>query len=614
MAAYKRTVRPLAFVSLAVGIILLCLGAALSSKSIGPRMALLVSPDGYITPDGLEDLKIAGARCRFLGLLALSCGIVLLATCVVLPRFAVRFSKLSIGRKLMDAALGIRWDWVLGAIGITHLCVMLVVGIIHAPFSIDGPLRFDGARHLLNTGNPVPHDAGGSPIEARKGVSLSCYVLALFCVAVGGGLICAKALYALFSLLCILGLGYVTHKAFGKGTAGFAIFVASMVPFVHQVAVDSARVEFLATILLFLGIVMLYQPTYRSRWNSILGCLLIGLSTRVKFTLVVLMPAFVITGLLSGTRERWRDRALSITLGPIVGMAAFYVLNLMYKCVLFGGRATLYKLASYWLTSNVHGTLGSTGGVSLAYKLSAINGMIALPIFAVIIVAAGLLLVKEKFGSPLRLFVFLAAIGWIAWWLIFDSSGLIRHLLVGFLFFCILMGGFSAEVVRGLRRLIEGGKAAFLNESSILWPRAYVSLAAVLVMTFIALGTTSVVGDLAWLKWASPMRKGQERLAEYVAVNKEQIVFCSWGQISAYDISALSQVPFWDISQGLPPDSLRRDRRVQIIVTAWQKKEFASGFEGGLFPGERDLIDSRCRLVRSIGENDVYELIAGTGN
>lgn len=609
----RRTMSLLVVIFLAVGLLLLCLGGAVSNTTIGPRTALLFSPDGHVTQRGLEGLKVGGARLQFLGTLVLSCGIILLGTTIAVHRFVARSSMFTIGHAFANVAIDIKWDRIFGAIAIIYLCIMLIAGVICAPFSVDGPLLFDGAKSLLHTGNILPYDGGGIPIEARKWVPLSFYLPKLLCVTVGGGLISAKALYAALCIFCILGLGYTARQAFGKRAAGFAIFVASLAPVVHTVAVDSARVEFLGTTLLFLGIVILYQHGRKYRRNLLLACFLIGLSTWNHPTLLVIMPAFVITGLLSGTNDRWRNQALSFTLGPVVGFGAFFLLDLVIKSTLFGGKATLLYIFSYWFTSGVHGTLGSLA-VPLAYKLSVINSIVALPVFAGIIVAAGFLLIKEKFNDPLRLFVFLAAFGWIAWWLIFDCEGNSRHLLTGFLFFCIIMGGFCAEVMRGLGCLFEGRKNAFLNESSILWPRAYGSLSVILVMTLVVFAVNSIDKDMAWLNWASPMRKGQEQMAEYVAANKDQIVFCSWGQITAYDISALSNVPLWDVSRGLPSDSLRRSRGVQIIVTAWQKKEFALGFEGGLFPGEKDLIESKCRLIKSIGGNDVYEVIEDIGN
>ena len=182
------------------------------------------------------------------------------------------------------------------------------------------------------------------------------------------------------------------------------------------------------------------------------------------------------------------------------------------------------------------------------------------------------------------------------------------HLLVGFLFFSVLIGGFSSEV---FGQLVKFRKAVFLKKSSSLWPSARVSLAVILIVTFVVFGINSVVQDLTWLEWAIPMRKGQEQLAEIVAANKEKITFCYWGHESAYEISALSGVPFWDISQGLPPDSVSHNRRLQLIVSAWMKRIFKSQLRRDLPQGEKELIDSKCILIRSIGGNDVYEVLKG---
>ncbi|MCK4822915.1 glycosyltransferase family 39 protein, partial [bacterium] len=323
---YKRSILILVFISLSLGILLLCSGFFLSSKVIGPKMALLVSPDGHITPDGLEMLKDAGVRLRFLGLLMLSCSFLLFGIILFLPSFLTKFFKSSIRRKFVDCVFGIRWDVVLGIIGITYLCLMLIIGVMFSPFSNDESLRLNGAKQFITTGNTFPLDAVGSPIDVSEGMPLPPYLPAILCVALGGGHASPKALYAVFCLFCIIALGYVTYKTFGKRAIGFTVFFASMLPFVHQYAVDAARTEMLATLVLLIGVVLLYQRTYKSRWIQILACFAIGLSFQFKITLIVLIPAFVITGLISGVSKEWRSRALTIIMGPIIAIAAFWIL------------------------------------------------------------------------------------------------------------------------------------------------------------------------------------------------------------------------------------------------------------------------------------------------
>ena len=606
---YKRAVCILALFSSVLAILLLCLGFLLSNESIGSRMALLVSPDGYITPVGHEMLKVAGERLRFLGILMLSCSFLLFGIILFLPSLLTKFFRSSIRRKFVDCVFGIRWDVVLGIIGITYLCLMLIIGVMFSPFSNDESLRINGAKQFTTSGSTFPLDVVGSPIDVSKGMSLPPYLPAILCVTLGGGHASPKALYAVFCLFCIIVLGYATYKTFGKRAIGFTVFFASMLPFVHQYAVDAARTEMLATLVLLIGVVLLYQRTYKSRWIQILACFAIGLSFQFKITLIVFIPVFVITGLISGTSKEWRSRVLAIIVGPVIAIAAFWILDLMVKAFLLGGgRDTFHWFFSYWFTSSMHGTLASKGGVSFIWKLSAINRIIVLPIFTSIIIISGFLLIKEKCNNPLRLFVFLAAIGWIAWWLIFDPYGIFGQLLVGFLFFSVLIGGFSSEV---FGQLVKFRKAAFLKKSSSLWPSTHVSLAVIMIIGFVVFGITSVAQDLFWLEWAMPMRKGQEQLAEIVAANKEEIIFCYWGHESAYEISALSGVPFWDISQGLPPDSVFHNKSLQLIVSAWMKRIFKSQLRRDLPQAEKELIDSKCILIRSIGGNDVYEVDIG---
>jgi len=609
---YKRSILILVFISLLLGILLLCLGFLLSSKVIGSKMGLLVSPDGHITPDGLELLKDAGNRLRFLAILIMACSFILLAAIMFLQRLKVNLFRLFVWQRLTNRMVGIGWDKILGVVGIFYLLVVLVIGVIFAPFSNDEALRFNGAKQFYTTGSTLPLDISGNPIEVRKEMPLLPYIPAILCVAVGGGPASPKVLYAVFCIICILIFGYVAHKSFGKKAAGFTVFFVAMLPFVHQYGVDAARTEFLATLVLLIGVVMLYQPSYRSRWIPLLACVIIGLSIQFKLTLIVFVPAFVVTGLISGVSKEWRSRVLVIIMGPLAAIVAFWILDLTIKAFLLGGgRDTFHRFFSYWLTSNVHGTLKPIGGMSFIGKLSKINNIIALPIFLGIIVVSGLLLLRKKCNNPIRLFIFLATIGWIAWWLIFDHYGVFGHLLAGFLFFSVLIGGFSGEV---FGKLVKLRKIALLEKSSSLWPNPHLSLIVILIISFVVFSITSVAQDLFWLEWAIPMRKGQEQLAEIVAANNEEITFCYWGHESAYEISALSGVPFWDISQGLPPDSLSHNRRLQLIVSAWMKRIFKLQLKRDLPKGEKELIDSKCILIRNIGGNDVYEVVADRNN
>jgi hypothetical protein len=608
---YKRAVVILAVAALALGIMLIITGLCLRDKTIALSVAKSLSSDGYVTPTGLARLSVAVQRLVFLGGFLLACGFALLSTVAISRRFKTRFHVSSTRNALSHFISYVRWDRVLGAVGIGWLCLVLIVGVFHAPFSVDGPLRFDGAKQYINMGNTLPYDAGGNPIEARKEEPLPRYIPAMLCALSGGGLVCSKALYAIFCLICVLALGYAASKAFGSESMGYTVFIASVLPVVHWVATDSARTEFIATIFLVIGVLQLYQGEYKSRWTPLVACLAIGISTWLKHTLVLLLPAFVITGLISGTDRKWSSRTLSITIGPFISVGLIWVFNSLVKAILLGGgKATFSNSLSYWLTSSVHDTLSSTGGVSYFHKLFAINHVVPLPVVLSIILVMGVLLCQENFANPLRLFVFVATIWWITWWLVFSHLGILRHLLVGLLLFSVLMGGFCASVFRHLTGRVASRSVRKIN---IPWPHSSVSLAIVVALVLAALFAIGITEDFAWIKWSTPMRRYQEQLAQYVAASKESVIFCSWGQISAYDISSLANVPFWDISKGLPPDNVRRDRTIRIIVTAWQKKNFElesmSEFKDGLFPGERTLIDSKGKIVASIGDNDIYEII-----
>ncbi|UCG30882.1 MAG: glycosyltransferase family 39 protein [candidate division WOR-3 bacterium] len=615
MSGWKRysiTIHVIALCAVVLGAGTLASELIFANRSAVARIALMFSPDGHVTEALLQSLGVAQARLRFIAIFSLSCGVLLLIAWYILPNFAKNLRSFLTKIKLVNSIQDVQIGRVLGLVGAVFLIAMLTVSVFSTPLSIDAALRFGGAQEYVANGNILPIDAAGNRIEDRWDEPFVRYIPAILCVVAGGDILCARIFYAIFCALCIIALGYVTKQIFGYRSGGYAIFFASMLPlpFYHLIATDSARTEFVACLFLLIGIFVLYQRSYKSRWVLLLACLMIGISTWLKFTLLLLAPVFLVTGLVSGINKKSRDRVFGITLGPIIGIALVWVLDTVSKVLLFGNaKAVLSHIFSYWFISDIHMTLASTVEVPVYAKLLVIDRLFSWPVFAGVMILMMVVLLKERFRYPLKLFVFLATGTWLAWWVFFDSMGMPRHLIVGILFFCILIGGCCANL---FRHFVTEQNERMRNVSNKKRTTITISFVAVLLMLLMVFSIKGLITDTAWFEWAIPMRQGQEQLASYVVESRDRNVFCSWGTTGAYDISLLSGTPLWDISQGMPPRHIRNDRSIQLIVTAWQKHGFELQYnernDQGLFPEQRKLIESRGRLTMQIGSNDIYEI------
>lgn len=609
---YSITIHVIAFCGLVLGACALVANFLLANRDIALRIALMFSPDAHVTQGLLQSLGVAQTRLRFIGVLSLFCGVLLLFWWYFLRAYMTKVSVFLSRIWSVVNINNIRWGRVFGFVGAVYLLVTLTVSVLSTPISIDASLRFAGAKEYVATGSLLPLDAAGDRIIDRWDEPFVRYVPAVLCIFAGGDVQCTRILYAIFCMFCIFILGYFAQKMFQRQSGGYAIFFAAMLPlpFYHLIATDSARTEFIASLFLLAGIFALYKRSQRSWLMTILACLMIGIATWLKFTLLILTPVFIITGLLSGMNREFRGRILAMTLGPIVGIAVVWVVDTVLKIVLFGdARAVLGHIFSYWFISDVHMTLASTVAMPITAKILAIDRLFPWPIFAGVMIVFLITLIKDRFRYPLKVFTFLAICLWFTWWIFFDNMGMSRHLIVGVLFFCVMMGGCYSYL---LCCLSNNWCGKVPNEIQRMVATAKISITAISVIFLMVFSIRGVLTDLAWLDWAIPMREGQEQLARYVMQNRDRTLFCSWGTTGAYDISVLSGEPFWDISRGMPPYYVHGDRSVQLLVTSWQKHGFELEYEqrqdGGLYPAQREFITSRGRLLARLGSNDIYEV------
>lgn len=564
------------------------------------KLMTYVSPDGHITQGGINSLKVASVRLRFLGIFLLLTSMSLFRDIRILLLYLVKnlSNKLShFWSACISFAKNAIRSQIIGIASIIYLCIMLTLGIKYAPFSNDEGHRFTGAVNILTKSTPVCCDAGGYPISIYKHISIVRYIPAMCCILLNKGLICTKILYAVFCLVCVILVGYVGYRAFDALAANLSIFIMSLPTFVHETAVDAARTEFLAAIFLLLGIMIIYLLRPKSPWYLALGCILIGFSVWVKDVLLILIPSFIVTGLILCIKEGATTRNVFVTIGPVISIILFEIIDFITRAVFLGIKVMVCHFYHVWFVSSIYDMLTPKSIELFSHKMSIINKILPFPILLGIIAATGYMLMKAKKVSAVRIFAFSTTVIWIIWWLVFDPFGYVRHLLIGFLFFSLIMGDFCSQILR------QKGHNLMQRIENML-----VAWKIIMVSILIMFGIMSLINDFLWLKWAIPVRKGQELLAQYVINNKDRILFCSWGSISAYEITALSGVPLWDISKGFPPDSLQRGRKLYLIVSAWMERMLDIGFGLDLPEGEKKLIHNNCKFVKDFGGTSVYEL------
>jgi hypothetical protein len=349
------------------------------------------------------------------------------------------------------------------------------------------------------------------------------------------------------SLLACLWLAFALSQDIA-GRAGAFAFAGFAVLFVFTpTAVWTASVvlgEVPGVCLLLAGIRLLTRAVARRRaaW-AFAGGLAIGLAGLAKIV-VLICAAGVLAALPLGAELRGHRRdALALAAAAAAGMVAALLGWEAVKLAALGWSGYAAHLARFWKLMQLGGSgLGPVPielGRAIVSHLAALGQGIGRPpvVVAVCLVLGGIATVAVLLRPPRPYAVWalaLAAAAYWGWWLSFNTTQTIRHLITAYVLTALLLPLIAAAGVR-----TSGG------------PLVRAGLVASLVVAVLGLFP---------LRWPLPRLDGaelasQEKLARTVQLTRAMhplSVFWGFGWRQAPEISFLAQMPFRDLTRQRP--------------------------------------------------------------